>query len=85
MNIVPNNKCDLETCNNLSQATDEEVEEKIYELLEWVQDINWPVAPLICNRLKLIGNPLVEPVKKVLRSTDETWKYWVISNLLREA
>ena len=85
MNIVPANKSDLDACNNLSQASDEEVNEKINELLEWVQDINWPVAVHICERLKNIGSSLVEPVKNILLSNDEVWKYWVISGLLSKA
>ena len=85
MNIVPANKSDLDACNNLLQASDEEVKEKLNELLEWVQDINWPVAVHICERLKNIGSPLVEPVKNILLSTDEVWKYWVISGLLSKA
>ena len=58
---------------------------KLNELLEWVQDINWPVAVHICERLKNIGSPLVEPVKNILLSNDETWKYWIISGLLSKA
>jgi hypothetical protein len=85
MNIVPANKSDLDACNNLMQASDEEVKEKIIELLEWVQDINWPVASHVCERLKNIGSPLVEPVRKILLGSDEVWKYWVISNLLSNA
>ena len=84
MNIVPANKSDLVACNNLANATDEEVKEKINELLEWVQDMNWPVAPLVCKRLKVIGKPLIEPVTNILRGSDEIWKYWIISGLLSE-
>ena len=84
MNIVPAHKSDYEACNNLALASDAEVSEKLIELLEWVQDINWPVAPLICDRLKKIGSPLVEPVKNILRGTDDDWKYWIISGLLRD-
>jgi hypothetical protein len=84
MNIVPVNKSDMDACKNLSQASDEEVIENIYVLLEWVQDINWPVAPRICERLKSIGEPLAMPVREILQGSDEIWKYWVISNLLNE-
>ena len=85
MNIVPAHKTDLAACHNLSMASDEEVIEKMDELLEWVQDINWPVAPRICERLKNIGSPLIEPIRKILVGTDEIWKYWVISNILERA
>lgn len=85
MNIVPTHNLDLDTCNNLSLASDEEIYEKIPELLEWIQDINWPVAQLICKRLENIGSPLIEPVRKILHGSDDIWKYWVISILLGRA
>ncbi len=75
MNIAPTNKSDLDACNNLYLASDEEVSEKINELLVWVQDINWPVATSICERLKSIGSPLVEPLRKILPDSNEIWKY----------
>jgi hypothetical protein len=82
MNIVPKNKSDIEACNNLAKATDSEIKENIFQLLEWVQDINWPVASLVCERLKNIGHPLVAPIKEILNSDDNIWKYWVISALI---
>jgi hypothetical protein len=85
MNMVSANKRDLSACNNLLRASDEEVEEKLIEHLEWVQDINWPVASRVFERLKDIGDPLIEPVKSIHRGNDENWKYWVISELLRRA
>ncbi len=72
----------MDACENLSKASDTEVVEKITSLLEWMQDLNWPVAPHICERLKSIGSPLVSPVKTILLGNDDVWKYWVISSLL---
>lgn len=85
MSIVPKHKSDLASCKNLSTASDEEVVTKIPELLEWLQDMNWPVAPLVCERLKSIGDPLIVPLRKVLTGSDACWKYWIITCLLREA
>ena len=84
MNIVPASKIDLDACENLARASDDEVIKNISELLQWVQDINWPVAPLICKRLESLGGSLVAPVKNILNGEDDIWKYWVISSLLSE-
>lgn len=85
MNIVPSNKFDVQACEELAKASDDIVIINIPELLEWVQDINWPVASLICDRLKNIGSPLVPHIKTILLGTDETWKYFVISGLLSKS
>ena len=85
MNIVPENKMDMEACRYLSQASSEEVDGQVSALLQWLKDMNWPVAPCVCKRLKEVGKPLVEPVREILKGTDEIWKYWVITRLLAES
>ncbi|WP_428243513.1 DUF5071 domain-containing protein [Gynuella sp.] len=82
MRIVPNSKSDDEACEHLSRATDAEIIPHIYELLEWLQDMNWPVALNVAERLSKLGIELVEPVWTILDGTDEVWKYWIVSHLL---
>jgi hypothetical protein len=55
------------------------------ELIEWLQDYNWPVAHVLEPFLRTIGEPLVPHIWHVLRSDDELWKYWVISLLITAA
>jgi len=82
MNIVPTDKLDLDACDNLDEASDENVISNIEALLDWTQDINWPVAPLVINRLSSIGSKLAMPINKVLSGNDSAWKYLVITSLL---
>ena len=50
----------------LSERTDVELEPYIIELLEWIQDFNWPGALTIVNRLKVFsGEKLKEPFMKL--------------------
>ena len=84
MKIVPSDKFDFEACNNLLSASDEDVIKNIDELFEWLQDMNWPVAPKIIERLKLLEEPLINPIQNILRGNDDIWKYWIISSLLRQ-
>lgn len=84
MRIVPAHKSDFEACRNLAVAPAREVQAHLPALLEWLQDANWPVAPLVVECLKGQGLSLVEPVRAVLRGEDEVWKYWVVSRLLSE-
>ena len=84
MNIVPTNKCDLTACENLKVAEDREVISRLNDLLEWLQDINWPVAPKVLERISSLGQHLVKPITAILEGCDEVWKYWLISCLLPE-
>jgi hypothetical protein len=84
MDIVPTNKSDLSACDNLKIAQDEEVVARLNDLLGWLQDINWPVASKVLERISSLGQPLVKPVIEVLEGNDAVWKYWLISYLLPE-
>ena len=50
------------------KKTDEQLEPYLCELLEWIQDINWPGAMLILGRLKhFSGIKLKEPVENAVK------------------
>lgn len=51
------------------------------ELLEWVQDINWPVAPDLVALLAQAGPEIAPHVKMILNSEDTGWKYSVLAFL----
>jgi len=82
MKLVPTEKLDDETCDNLKLASDEEVIPHIAELLECLQDLNWPIAGPVSDRLSVLGMELVEPILVILKGDDEMWKYWIVSHLL---
>jgi hypothetical protein len=44
------------------------------ELLEWVADINWPIARDAINLVLTVPEHIVEPICEVLRTTDDGWK-----------
>lgn len=82
MRIVPENKFDDEACRNLQRASDDDIHPHLDSLLTWLQDINWPIAGPVAERLAKVGPELVPPLIRVLNSDDEIWKYWVVSHLL---
>ena len=85
MAIIPEHKSDFKACDNLAHASDEEVKNNLNELLQWLQDINWPVAPFVIDRIKSLGTSLTKPIKNILNGNDGNdgiWKYWIITNLL---
>ena len=82
INIVPKDKFDYDTCEHLSRASDAQVNEHMLDLLEWLADMNWPVARPVLERLKTMGDDLIEPVRTVLKGHDLNWKYWMLASLL---
>lgn len=82
MHIVPKDKFDMEACKRLSKASDAVVIEHLEGLLGWTADVNWPVASHVIDRVKVLGDELVQPLKNILSSADDTWKYFIIVHLL---
>lgn len=52
------------------------------ELLEWVQDLNWPVARVLAPFLASAGGIVAPGIRRVLESNDETWKWSLISGVV---
>ena len=80
--LVPRGKHDVDRARAAVEAGYPAVGPILGELIEWLQDYNWPVAYVLEPFLRSIGEPLVPHIWHVLRSDDEIWKYWVISLLI---
>ena len=61
------------------------VEPALPNLLEWVQDGNWPVAGVFLPFLASVGAPLAVHVRHVFQTDDEQWKYFVLCNIVGES
>ena len=54
--LIPQDKGDLETAEKLKNYTYEEVKDITPKLLEWIKDMNWPVAkPITMVGIFIIG------------------------------
>ncbi len=84
MSIVPKDKYDLSSVRELGSKSDDDLEPHIGELINWVQDLNWPVALPICKRLSEYRKDFHKPLLKVLNSNDAIWKYNVITQIVTE-
>ena len=58
------------------------VEPLTMSLLEWLQDINWPVAQVLAPFFATVGTDLAPYVRPVLESQDDVWKYHVIESVV---
>ena len=71
----------------LASRSDDELELYLYPLLEWLQDMNWPGADTIYERLLRFSYPRLEPrldfmIKMARKQGDNDWLE--ILKLLRE-
>lgn len=76
--LLPKDKFDLERANALVSIGYPTVAPLLSELLEWLQDGNWPVSKIFSPFLASVGTPLAEEIRKILRTEDHLWKYWVL-------
>lgn len=77
--LIPKDKGDLLPAYKLEDYTYEEIKSIIPQLMEWLQDMNWPVAGILAENLLRYQNDLEEEIMFVMNTNDEMWKYWVIS------
>jgi len=75
--LVPKDKLDVETAQRAVAAVFPAVEPVLYQLLEWIQDCNWPVARELFSFLASIGEPLAPHIRGVFASDDYVWQYWI--------
>lgn len=78
---LPIDKADVATADFLASLPPEAIRPHIPALLEWLQDMNWPVARPIAAVLAKCGLDLVEPIRAILQGDDSVWKYWMASLL----
>ncbi len=76
--LIPKDKFDIETAEKLKQYSFEEIKPIIPELLEWLQDLNWPVSKSIAETLIPFSENIAIEIVQILRSEDDMWKYWVL-------
>lgn len=83
--LVPSAKDETDLAKKLVALGYPVVEPVIAEILEWVEDANWPVAKVFLPFLARIGAPLVPHVRYVLQSQDEQWKRVVLDHIVSES
>lgn len=76
--LIPKDKFDNSTINQLCKLTDNEMQSIIFDLLGWLQDYNWPIAKDILPIVVLHQNIAMPHILTILQGNDIIWKYWVI-------
>ncbi|MCY0968550.1 DUF5071 domain-containing protein [Chryseobacterium wangxinyae] len=77
--LIPKDKSDLLPAYRLEDYKYEEIKSIVPQLMEWLQDMNWPVAGILAENLLRYQDDIEDEIMLVLNTNDEVWKYWVIS------
>ena len=85
VSFVPMDKHDHDAVRRAIKAGYPAVELVLPNLLEWLQDINWPVARTLAPFLASIGEPLIPHLRKIFATDDEIWKAWVLSSIVEDS
>ncbi|SHH45291.1 DUF5071 domain-containing protein [Clostridium intestinale] len=76
--LIPKDKFDNSTIKQLCKLTDNEIRPIIFDLLEWLQDYNWPIAKDILPIVILHQNIAIPHIITILQGNNMMWKYWII-------
>lgn len=79
---IPKDKFDNSNIEILYNLTDEEIKPIIYDLLEWLQDFNWPVANEILGVLMKREDLVFPYIKDILSNDDVMWKIHLMDLLI---
>jgi hypothetical protein len=77
-NLIPKDKFDFETVEKLKNYSFEEIKPIIPNLLEWLQDMNWPISGPIAELLIPFSEKISPEILKILKGEDQVWKYWIL-------
>jgi hypothetical protein len=84
LECLPRNYMDYDSLERAKALGLPAIEPILLHLLSWLQDLNWSIGLAMADFLLTLDDVLIEPVRFVLRSDDAIWKYWVISELVKD-
>ncbi|MEH6945108.1 DUF5071 domain-containing protein [Bacillus sp. JJ722] len=82
--LLPRHKSDLHRAKRITNMKRDKIVPLLPNLLEWIKDTNWPVAPSILEVLLTFPEEIVPHIQDVLASDDDNWKWFVLHYLVAE-
>ncbi|MFM9278195.1 DUF5071 domain-containing protein [Paenibacillus jiagnxiensis] len=82
-NILPRDKHDFNSVEVLAHLEKSKVIPLLPELLEWLQDMNWPIAPAIVDLLLKYKVETIPHVKTIFSQHDSGWIYNILEHLIK--
>lgn len=81
---LPRDKHDFERVAQLHQLDKASLVPMIPRLVEWLQDINWPIAMEVASLLLKHPEETIPHIKNVLKTKDDLWKEWCLQFFVKE-
>jgi hypothetical protein len=81
---LPRDKFDFERVNKIKNSDKKDIIPLLPGLLEWIQDMNWPIAPEIAEILLTFPKEIVPRISNVLSTDDDIWKFWCLEYLVKK-
>ena len=72
--LIPEHKDDQKVIERFKRLSFEEIKPIIPDLLEWLQDRNWPIAGPVAEILTPFSDSIVPEIIKILKTNDGLWK-----------
>ena len=82
---LPRHRSDCERAEALLARGFPALEPVLDELLEWTQDGGWPVSRPIYRFLVGLGEVASPRLRRILRSDDNEWKWWIIESVVNRS
>ncbi|MFJ6211152.1 DUF5071 domain-containing protein [Lysinibacillus sp. NPDC092081] len=82
--LLPRHKHDHDRVEMIKKMDRDKILPLLPNLLEWIQDMNWPVAPSVLELLLTFPEEIVPYVQDVLSSDDDNWKWFILHFLVIE-
>src|ERR1700754_3950861 len=81
--LIPKNKHDHDVIPGLKKLTFDQIKPIVPDLLEWLQDMNWPIARAVADILEPLADKIAPEIIAILKTNDGVWKMWVLINVAR--
>jgi len=82
INLIPKHKSDYSTLDKLKEIDTNEAKPILGALLEWLEDMNWPVAMKVFKILPRFHAELIPCIKEVFEIGNCVWTANIMSLLL---
>ncbi|MDL2214774.1 DUF5071 domain-containing protein [Dysgonomonas sp. OttesenSCG-928-M03] len=84
--LVPKDKFDIVNIERIQNLKPEDISTISFRLLEWLADINWPVAQALVKVLPKFHKELLPDIRHILSDeiNDSEWKWQILEYLVNQ-
>ncbi|WP_298115111.1 DUF5071 domain-containing protein [Flavobacterium sp.] len=83
LELIPKDKGDYKTAQNLKKHNISKLKSIIPKLLEWIQDMNWPISVIVAEYLVDNFSEIENEIYPILNTNDDIWK-WNVINIFKD-